>query len=254
MKSIKILLLPFMLWLSTGNATSAQGDVQSASVNDETLSLREWHAGDVVSMSAIEQFGGIDKCFAIERIPDEIWKNMQGKSYRPNRYIGREDLRYLRILHYDYDKKIHLGEMVCNRKIADKLIRIFKDLYDAQYPIQQVLLPDVYNADDETQMRANNTSCFCYRTISNSRGKLSAHARGLAVDLNTLYNPYCRVRKDGTWFVQPSTARQYCDRTKSFKYKIDENDLAYRLFTKNGFVWGGHWRASKDYQHFELKE
>ena len=36
-----------------------------------------------------------------------------------------------------------------------------------------------------------------------------------------------------------------------FKYKIDKDDLAYRLFTKYGFRWGGNYRSLKDYQHFE---
>ena len=36
--------------------------------------------------------------------------------------------------------------------------------------------------------------------------------------------------------------------------KIDENDLAYRLFIQHGFQWGGSWKTMKDYQHFEWTE
>ena len=83
---------------------------------------------------------------------------------------------------------------------------------------------------------------------------LSKHARGLAVDLNTLYNPYYKDRSDGTRFVQPGTASVYCDRSNWFPYRIDHNDLAYRLFTEQGFEWGGDWTSVKDYQHFEFKD
>ena len=128
-----------------------------------------------------------------------------------------------------------------------------RQLYDAKYPIQRMLLPDVYNADDETQMRDNNSSSFCYRAIAGST-KLSKHARGLAIDIITFYNPYYKDRADGTRFVQPATATEYCDRTKIFPYKIDEQDLCLRLFTEAGFEWGGTWTSCKDYQHFELIE
>jgi hypothetical protein len=99
-------------------------------------------------------------------------------------------------------------------------------------------------------MRANNSTCFCYRTVKGSN-KLSAHARGMAVDINALYNPYYRRSRNGKVTVQPSNALKYCDRSASFPYKIDRNDLLYKLFIKHGFRWGGAWRTVKDYQHFE---
>ena len=215
--------------------------------------LAEWQAGSIVTSEAIQQHGGVDACFAAKTIPDKVWVQMQGKTYKPNPHIGRDDLRYIRALHWDYDQQIRVGEMVCNKLIADRLVRILRTLYDNHYPIQRMVLPDVYDADDERQMRDNNTSCFCYRAIAGS-ARLSKHARGLAVDINPLYNPCFKVRKDGTRHVQPSTGAPYCDRTQRFPYKIDHQDLCYRLFREAGFAWGGDWRSSKDYQHFELIE
>ncbi len=215
--------------------------------------LTEWQAGRTVSAEAVEAFGGIDKCFAAEPIPDGVWQRMQGKTYKDNPYIGRGDLRHIRALHWDYDQQMHVGEMVVNAQIADRVATIFRRLFDAKYPIQRMLLPDVYDADDETQMRDNNSSCFCYRAIAGSN-KLSKHARGLAIDINTLYNPYYKDRTDGTRFIQPATAADYCDRTWDFPYKIDHQDLCFRLFTEAGFEWGGDWTSCKDFQHFELIE
>lgn len=218
----------------------------------DSIALRQWQAGRTVTAQAIEDFGGVEKCFASEPIPDGVWARMQGKTYKENPYIGRADLRHIRALHWDYDHRIHIGEMVCNAQIADCVVRILRQLYDARYPIQRMLLPDVYDADDEKQMRDNNTSCFCYRVVSGS-STLSKHARGLAIDINTLYNPYYKDRKDGTRYIQPATAAEYCDRSKSFPYKIDRNDLCYKLFTQAGFEWGGSWKTCKDFQHFEVK-
>ena len=240
MKKINRLISTILLFLTSANCLTmlAQG----------TETLHHWKAGETVSAAEVDQFGQT-RCFEAVEIPDHIWEQMQGKTYKPNADIGRKDLRYLRLLHWDYDERIHLGEMICNAAIAHELVDIFRQLYQAHYPIQRMVLPDNYGADDELQMRANNSSCFCYRAISGTK-KLSKHALGLAVDLNTLYNPYVGMR-NGKPFLEPSTAKAYTDRSKTFKYKIDQNDLAYRLFTSYGYTWGGSWQTRKDYQHFE---
>lgn len=243
MRTIIINIILFFMGMSS--CAHTHNDIDS-------IALRQWQAGKTVTAQAVEDFGGVDKCFASEPIPDGVWARMQGKTYKENPYIGRADLRHIRALHWDYDQQIHIGEMVCNAQIADCVVRILRQLYDARYPIQRMLLPDVYDADDEKQMRDNNTSCFCYRVVSGS-STLSKHARGLAIDINTLYNPYYKDRKDGTRYIQPATAAEYCDRSKSFPYKIDRNNLCYKLFTQAGFEWGGNWKTCKDFQHFEVK-
>ena len=175
--------------------------------------------------------------FTAQTIPDSIWQHMQGRSYQPNPHIQRADLRYLRVLHYDYDGRTHQGELVCNKRIASKLLTIFRELYEARYPIQRITLSDNYDADDERQMRANNTSCFCYRAVSDTK-HLSKHAYGLAIDINPLYNPYVHYRKkDGHRIVEPATGVPYVDRKKDFRYKITTEDLCYKLFIKHGFTW-----------------
>ena len=63
--------------------------------------------------------------FVAMPIPDSVWTQMQGKTFKPNPNISRDDLRYLRVLHWDYDNRTHQGEMVCNKLIAEKLVSIF---------------------------------------------------------------------------------------------------------------------------------
>ncbi len=156
----------------------------------------------------------------------------------------------LQVKHIDGQGVAHTGTIVCNHTITDDLREIFAELYRQRYPIERIRPISDYGNDDEQSMRANNTSCYCYRKVAGSK-TLSKHARGLAIDINPLYNPCVRRRKDGTLYIQPSTARRYADRRASFPYKITEHDLCYRLFRQHGFVWGGHWRTVKDYQHFE---
>ena len=190
--------------------------------------------------------------FTISPIPDDIFAKMQGKSFKDNCTVPREDLRYLKVLHVGFDRKTHTGELVVNRLIADDVLDIFKQLYEAGYEIEKIRLIDEYDADDEKSMRDNNSSAFNFRYISYTT-KLSKHALGMAVDINTLYNPYIK-EVDGRLSIEPANAAEYVDRSKDFPHKIDHDDICYKLFVKHGFEWGGDWTASKDYQHFEMTD
>ena len=200
----------------------------------------------LLSLGSIAQTEG----FSIDTLSNALFLRMQGKSYPDGCSVKRSDLRYLQVLHYDAEGKAHRGELVCHETIAADLLDIFQQLFEAHYPIERISLIDDYDADDERSMTANNTSCFCYRKIAGSH-RLSKHSLGLAIDINPLQNPCVKRRKDGTLFIQPQAGRQYADRQKAYPYKIMKGDLCYRLFLAHGFSWGGNWRTSKDYQHFE---
>ena len=160
------------------------------------------------------------------------------------------ELDTLAVQYVDFEGATQQGVMICNKAIAKDLREIFAELYKAKYPIERIRPISEYGNDDERSMQANNTSCYCYRTVEGSN-KLSKHARGMAIDVNPLYNPCVKRKKDGTLLVQPSTGKPYVNRSKQFKYKITQQDLCYRLFIRHGFKWGGAWRTLKDYQHFE---
>ena len=187
--------------------------------------------------------------FSRYEITDSLFNCMYGKSFKPNEVISRDDLCYLRVGHYNKEGKVLQGELVCHKDIADALLDIFRALFKARYPIERMVLIDEYNADDEASMRANNTSSFNFRRVQGSR-TLSRHSLGMAIDINPRYNPYVRKRNEHV-LVSPDNGKPYADRTKDFPYKIEKGDLCYRLFKKHGFSWGGDWKNSKDYQHFE---
>ena len=187
--------------------------------------------------------------FSQQEITDSIFARIEGKSFKENCTTPREDLRYLKVLHYNKEGEELEGELICHKDIADDLLAIFRELHRAQYPIERMVLIDEFDADDEASMRANNTSAFNFRPASGMR-RLSKHSIGMAIDINPLYNPLVKHR-EGRTKVYPSTATPYIDRTWDFPYKIVKGDLCYRLFKKYGFSWGGDWKSSKDYQHFE---
>ena len=193
-----------------------------------------------------------ERGFYVTEITDEIFARIKGKSFKDNCTLPREDLRYLHVLHKNFNGETCEGEIICNAYIVADLLDIFQKLSEAGYQIEKIRLIDEYDADDETSMRDNNSSCFNFRFISRTT-KISKHGLGLAVDINTLYNPYVKITDDKR-IVEPATAEAYVDRTKNFPHKIDTDDLCYKLFTAHGFVWGGNWKSVKDYQHFELPD
>lgn len=113
---------------------------------------------------------------------------------------------------------MHEGELVVNKDIADDVLEIFKELYESGYQIEKVRLIDEYDADDEASMSDNNSSAFNFRFISHTT-KISKHGMGMAVDINTLYNPYVKT-VDGELSIEPANAADYVDRSKDFRTRL----------------------------------
>ncbi|MCR4956879.1 MAG: M15 family metallopeptidase [Lachnospiraceae bacterium] len=200
----------------------------------------------------IEKEDAKEESFYISPITDEIFARIEGKSYKEDCTLEREELRYLHVLHRDQKNKEHEGEMIVNRHIAKDVLEIMKRLYEEEYPIEKIRLVDEYDADDEASMEDNNSSSFNFRFISHTN-KVSKHGLGLAVDINTLYNPYVKT-VDGKRVVEPVTGEAYTNRNGEYPYKIEKGDLCYQLFTEKGFLWGGEFESCKDYQHFEVSD
>ena len=237
-----------LTFVPTPSPSACRFSQEEQNDKEQTI-LRIWKAGETISRKSIVQFGTAN-CFKIQKIDDTLFKRIYGKSYKTNCTVPKEELRYLKVLHYNLKGEICLGELVCNKAISNDLIEIFQALYKARYPIERMVLIDEYNAEDNRSMEANNSSCFNFRLVPGTR-KLSNHSKGLAIDINPLYNPYVKTNKNGKIIISPKKGKKYADRKQSFPYKIDKNDLCYKEFIKHGFIWGGAWKSLKDYQHFE---
>lgn len=240
---------------STNVSENTCEDIPDTSISDTSISdtcVADMNTSDT-STSETEilkqTYENNKEQFYISEIPDDIFEKMQGKSYKADCTLPRENLRYIHVLHVGFDNQVHEGELVVNKDIADDVLEIFKELYESGYQIEKVRLVDEYDADDEASMSDNNSSAFNFRFISHTT-KISKHGMGMAVDINTLYNPYVKT-VDGELSIEPANGADYVDRSKDFSHKIDHDDLCYKLFTEHGFEWGGDWTHSKDYQHFE---
>lgn len=187
-------------------------------------------------------------------IDEGIFARINGKSYRENDDIAPEDLRYVKVLHYNFDHQLQIGELIVNTEIADKICAIFSRLLKAEYEIESLRLVDDYwtgdpNTTDDASMLANNSAAFNYRTIYGT-DKLSNHAKGYAVDINPAQNPYVIFTAEG--YEKPYDFDEtYLNRDSGLPHVITHDDACYQAFTQEGFTWGGDWDNPKDYQHFE---
>lgn len=186
--------------------------------------------------------------FRFYALTDELKQRITGMSYpeQGSDIIGYDDLNYIELLYYDFDGQVKEGELIVNVRVAQEVTEIFYELYKAQYPFESVVLVDDFGepGNDSLSMAANNTSGFNYRTVVGSE-KLSRHSYGAAIDVSPVLNPYI----DGDR-IAPENGKPYIDRTQDVPGIIDHDDLCYQLFIAHGWVWGGDWPDSKDYQHF----
>ena len=230
---------------SSPESTSLQSATAALDASAGTFS-----PGDVVPADLLGS--GLEEWFSSFAIDDAVLNRISGISYPEDCPIPLSRLRYIRVLHIGFDGETHIGELIVNQTIETPILEIFRQLYEAGYPIEKMLLIDTYGGNDEASMTDNNTSCFNYRTITGS-SKMSSHSQGLAIDINPLYNPYVKTKDDHV-LCQPAAAEAYIDRSGDFSYKIVRGDLCYELFSAYGFQWGGNWTSVQDYQHFEYRQ
>jgi hypothetical protein len=166
-------------------------------------------------------------------------------SWREGCPVPIEDLRLLTLPHWNEAGQSVSGELVVHADAADAMVESFRRLYEQRFPIARMELVDVYQADDQASMRANNTSAFNCREIDGRPGTWSQHSFGRAVDVNPLVNPWVRGSQ-----VDPPEAAAYADRSVRVPGGIYAGDDVVAAFAAVGWEWGGYWSGSKDYQHF----
>jgi hypothetical protein len=169
-----------------------------------------------------------------------------GSSYRAGCPVPPSDLRLLQVTFLGFDGRPHLGEIVVHRSQAAHVVEVFRRLYDARFPVQQMVTVEQYGSDDDRSTAANNTSAFNCRTVTGGSG-FSEHAYGTALDINPVQNPYVRGST-----VLPEAGRAYLDRSDLRPGMVVAGDVVVRAFAAAGWGWGGDFRTFKDYQHFSL--
>lgn len=169
-----------------------------------------------------------------------------GTNYQPGCPVPLSQLRYVTLSFWGFDGRAHTGELVVAARAVPSAVRAFRRLFAMRFPLEEMRLPTSADRDAPPTGDGNDTVGFACRT-ARGQTRFSAHAYGLAIDVNPFQNPF--VRDD---LVLPELASAYVDRAWVRPGMLLRGSAAVRAFTREGWTWGGDFRRPKDYQHFSL--
>jgi D-alanyl-D-alanine carboxypeptidase len=202
--------------------------------------------GDAASSEA-PRFDG-----RVWRLPIALREEMRGTTWKPGCPVPLDDLRLLRFNHWGFDGVVKRGPMVVHHEVAEDVLRVFRRLFRARFPVKRVALTKEF-VPEEFEPRISTprsvTAAFNCRPVITPVGpgdNFSQHAYGLAIDINPVQNPY--VTADG--FVRNRMAQRYVDRSRRLTGMIHDGDIVVRSFEAIGWSWGGDWTGDQDYMHF----
>jgi hypothetical protein len=169
-----------------------------------------------------------------------------GASWRAGCPVGAAQLRTVRVSYVGFDGRPHTGALVVNRSVTSDAIAVFRRLYAARFPIHRMEPIARFGGSDDRSMAADNTSGFnCRFAVAPGPKHWSVHAYGEAIDVNTVENPYL----DGAR-VLPPAGRAFTDRLHYRRGMAVAGGVLVRAFASVGWLWGGRWSGSPDWQHF----
>jgi hypothetical protein len=165
-------------------------------------------------------------------------------TWAPGCPVAARDLSWVRLTFRGFDGDRHTGELLVNRSAADDLVQVFRDLYRARFPIEEMRITTKAEQTAPPTGDGNDTGSFNCR-VARGTTTYSQHAYGLAVDVNPFQNPY--LKGD---LVLPELAGAYRDRSWRRPGMILPAGPVVRAFARIGWGWGGGWQSLKDLQHF----
>ena len=170
-------------------------------------------------------------------------------SWRPGCPVPPRELRAVHLSYAGFDGRAHTGAIIVNAAVVRPVIEVFRILYRARFPISRMVPVDAFRGSDPRSMAADNTSGFNCRPVdAPGPPQWSMHAFGLAIDVNTVQNPYL----ERGFPVQPPAGAAYVDRSDIRPGMAYPGGILVSAFSSVGWGWGGDWAGSLDYQHFSV--
>lgn len=153
-----------------------------------------------------------------------------------------DQLELFDVTYLSTDGKIHRGQILSNKIIAEDLKSIFKFMLKEGFVIEKAIPIVKYQWNDSLSMDDNNTYSFCHRNISYSK-----HAKGMAIDINPRFNPL-------RWKTQkrPNQPEGAVSDT-TINGTLYPGHPVVDEFRRLGFRWGHTFTKYHDDHHFEKR-
>ena len=179
----------------------------------------------------------------VGRVTAAVRRRM-GRTWSPRCPVALRDLRYVTVGFWGFDDRPHTGELVLHARVARDVVGVFRTLYRERYPIEQMRLVTTADLRAPPTGDGNNTAAMVCRPVRTG-SEWSAHAYGLAVDVNPFQNPY----RNGD-LVLPELASAYLDRDRRRPGMIRPGGVVVDAFASIGWTWGGAFDSVSDPMHF----
>jgi hypothetical protein len=174
-------------------------------------------------------------------VPDDV---LARSTWRPDCPVQPAGLRYVTVAFRGFDGAAHTGELIVAARVANDVAAVFAELFAADFPIEEMRVVEPSELTAPPTGDDNNTTAFvCRSAVGLTRW--SAHALGLAVDVNPFQNPYRRGD-----LVLPELASSYLNRDRERPGMIHDGGPVVAAFERIGWKWGGRWRSPVDLHHF----
>jgi hypothetical protein len=218
-----------------GNGTLASYSVRSAY---RATNRPRWEISSAYTVKRVK---------VLNAVVTKTTKAEVAKTYRSGCPVGPSKLRTITMNYLGFDGRMHRGVLIVKTSLTGKITRGFQEALTFNYPVAKMRNPNEYGGNDPKQMAANNTSGFNCRKVVGNPYAQSPHSYGIAIDVNTVQNPY--RDRNGKWW--PKNGRSYIDRTPRRKGMLTKGSHLTTQLRHEGYFWGGLWSPGKDYQHFE---
>jgi hypothetical protein len=174
-------------------------------------------------------------------VPEDV---LARSTWTPQCPVGPADLRYVTVAFRGFDGAVHTGELIVAARVADDVAAAFGELFVAGFPIEEMRVVGTAELTAPPTGDDNNTTAFVCRPATGLT-RWSAHALGLAVDINPFQNPYSKAD-----LVLPELASAYLDRDRDLPGMILDGGPVVAAFEHIGWTWGGRWHSPVDLHHF----
>ena len=153
----------------------------------------------------------------------------------------------MRLSYWGFDRRAHTGAVVVNAAAVGDVVRVFRRLYVARFPIRRLRPIDAYRGVDERSMAADNTVRLQLPLRGRARAEALVGARVRPRDRRQPGREPVRARAAAS---TRRAGRAYLNRSRIRPGMAVRGGLLVDAFAAVGWQWGGRWTASPDYQHF----
>lgn len=114
-----------------------------------------------------------------------------GRNWHPGCPVPIRDLRLVTVSYWTFGGRVRQGPLIINESVAGDVLRVFRRLFEARFPIQKIALAARWRPPrpSDWYSTVNVSASFNCRPVTGQTAGFSQHSYGWAIDINPTQNP-----------------------------------------------------------------